>query len=1173
MKKVSNHFFNIGTIMKITLSQLILVILLSGISYANPGFAQDFLNTKVSITLKEVPLVVALEQLEGKSGVRFAYSQEFIQVNTPVSLEARKEKLSSLLTDLLTPLQISYEVIGNQIILKRVGNDPKPSETADIRGQVEKDISIFSDNVKPFTVSESIALNISGRVTNDQGEGIPGVSILLKGTTTGTATDSEGKYALTVPDNQANGTLVFSFIGFSTEEVSIGNRTTVDVQLVPDIKSLSEVVVVGYGTQSKRNVTGAVSTVKAADLTTISTVNLDNALQGKAAGLQVTTYTAQPGGGINVVIRGALSPNGLNQPLYVIDGVPITNNSPTDNFGSGQNDFGGGTDRNPLNTINPNDIESIDILKDASASAIYGSAAANGVVLITTKRGKEGRVTVAYNGSYSIQTRKTYLQPFNATDFMRYHELYGQEAYKYQNQLAPYGQVDPSTVTPYQRRFSDSDIAGAGEGTNWMDYLLRPGSVNDQNVSIAGGAGSTRLYVSLNYFDQKALIQQSGLTRYTGRINLDQKIGGRVLFKLGLTYSHINNQNLNSGQQNIDSPSALQSALRFAPTFGVYDANGALTQSYLIRTPNPQAWLMINDKTQTRRLLLTPNVEVNITDGLKANFVGGLDQNTSDIDRYIPVAARFQTVPTGEALLGTNRINNYSGESYLTYNRTIGQSSLTAVAGVGYYKTTANSFSLNAFDFFTDAFGTADVAIAANRSRNTLASSRSERTKLSQFFRLNYVLLDRYILEFNGRHDGSTTWAPGHQWGFFPGVSAAWQLSEESFMKRFDWLNQLKIRVGYGTVGNEGILGNYALSLYGPSVGWTYPFGNPGQVSTGVLQTQLGNPELSWETDATLNAGVDFGLFKNRISASVDYFVRTATNLFDFKILPSANPVGRIGANVGSTRSTGIEVALQTQNIKTGKFSWTSNLTFSTYKTFWLTRNPTVTLPSYIGENDPINAVYGWRTDGLIRSSDQIPSYQTGAFVGNVKYVDINNDGKLDINDVQYLGNTDPKAYYGLNNTFNYGNFDLSVFLYGSLGGLQNDQWISLGSLGNSVGIQNPTPANAEVHSANTWASFNPNGSYPGLAADVASQNNPTRTNDFGVRNVNFGRIKNVTLGYTLPTAREGGRKFVRSVRIYGSIQNPLVFGNYSGLDPEMERNNFPYPIAMTTTFGLNVQF
>ena len=1028
---------------------------------------------------------------------------------------------------------------------------------------------------RPVGTTAPQATTVEGRVTGENGEALPGVNVRVKGTNNGTATSADGKFLLKIPTEQAGGTLAFSYVGYVTQEIKLGTQTVVNVTLLADSQSLDAVVVVGYGTQNRRDVTGAVSTVKATDLNHTNAVSVDNMLQGKAAGLNVTTNTAQPGGAVNITIRGAISPNGDNSPLYVIDGFPITTNASTA-LNSSTGNFRGGFARSPLDNINPNDIESIDILKDASATAIYGSAAANGVVLITTKKGREGKTTVSYSGTYSVQTRKKFLQPLSASEFRSSTNSYGLEFFKFANKLAPYG-TGTVPLPNYRPYFTDQQVADAGAGTNYIDYILREGRINDHNVSLSTGTANTKVFTSFNYYDQQALIRNSNFTRFTGRVNLDQKIGSRVTLGLGLTYSQVNSDNVPTGQSgDIDSPSLLQTALQFAPDIPVLDAAGLPSHSYYARTPNPESYFQITNQTFSKRLLATPSLQVSILDGLKLSLTGGLDNTSTDRQFFIPVAANFSTVPQGNAQRGLTKLDNYSAESFLTYDKTFGSSRVAAVAGVGYYASNFNDFGLNAVGFGTDAFGVDNIGIAYNKGLSSVSSSRSSRTKLSQFTRLNYTLLDKYILQFTGRFDGASSFPKTNRFGFFPGISAGWLLNQEDFLKDVNWLSQLKLRGGYGTSGNESITvnGSYGLSLYSLTDafgGYNYLIGNQ-LYNTGFVQTQLGNPDLKWETDVTVNAGLDFGFLNNRISGSVDFFRRTAKDLLDFRVLPASNAITRQAFNVGSTRSQGVEVTLRSENVITKNFSWSTLLTLGTARTTWVERNPAVALPSYVGYNDPIRAIYGWKTDGLIRSAGEVPAYQPGAFAGNIKYVDLNGDGKLDINDVTYLGNADPTATFGFNNTFKLLGFDLSVYIYGALGNTTFDGYQTFVQLGRLTRIGAPT--NVEAHTLDAYTSFNPNGTYPGLANDPASANNPSGLNDFRmVRNSYFARLKDVNLGYTLPTGLLRQQKFIQSVRVFANFNNLGYLTNIRGLDPEMERNNNPYPTALTTAFGLNAQF
>lgn len=1010
---------------------------------------------------------------------------------------------------------------------------------------------------------------VSGTVKDETGQTVPGVSVAVKGTAAGTVTDNNGRYKLPVP--ATGNTLVFTFIGYVKQEVGIQGRTTIDVNLVREAKSLNEIVVVGYGTQNKRDVTGAVSTIKASELDHTNAVSVDNMIQGKAAGVNVNTYTSQPGGNVNITIRGALSPNGSNAPLYVIDGLPLTTQAVETSPSAGGSQ--GNIDRSPLDGINPNDIESVDILKDASATAIYGSAAANGVILITTKKGKDEAATVNYNGTYSVQSLKNYLKPLNATQFENAANDYGLEYFKVNNQLAPYGNgtTPLSNYTPF---FTPAKIAAAGQGTNYINYVLRKGYIDDQNVSITGGSANTKVYTSFNYYNQQGMIKNSDFTRFAGRVNIDQKLGSAVNFSIGATYSQVNNDNVPVGNaHDVDSPSILQTALQFAPDIPLLNAQGLPSVSYYTRTPNPASYLAITNQTETKRILVTPNLQVNILDGLKFTLAGGLDNNSSNTKYYVPVSANFLTVPNGDAQMSYAENNNYSAEAYLNYNKKFGKSSFSGVAGVGYYESNNSGFGLDAQGFSTDAFGVNNISIASLKDNFSVNSTKTARTKLSQFTRLNYTYDDKYIFQLTGRFDGTSNFPQSHLFGFFPGVSFGWLINQENFLKNVNWLSLLKLRGGYGTSGNESITAgnNYVYSLYYPNPTYTYLIGS-NFYNSGFEQVQLGNPNLKWETDTQLDAALDFGFFNGRISGSIDYFERTAKDLLDFRVLPSENAVTRQAFNVGSTRSRGVELTLKTENVVSKDFKWSTILTYSTAKAYWVQRNPAVALAPYVGYHDPLHAVYGWKTDGLIRSTGDIPSYQPGAYLGNIKYADVNHDGKLDINDIRYLGNADPKGNFGVSNFLKYKDFDLNFFFYGSYGFFSTDAFQQFVQPGQIVRIGAPT--NAEVHSLDIWTTFNPNGTYPGLAPDPASGSNPTGVTDFrAVSNSYFIRLKNITLGYTLPKSLLGNQKFIRSLRVFVDAQNLFVITNTRGLDPEFSRDNNPYPIAETTAFGVSAQF
>lgn len=1006
-------------------------------------------------------------------------------------------------------------------------------------------------------------IDVSGRVTDISGEPLPGVSIVVKGTIQGVITDIDGNYILNgLPDDA---TLVYSFVGMKTQSVLVTGQTVINIMMEVDAVGLEEVVAVGYGSLKKRNVTGSISSIKTDELPISAATSIENVLQGRAPGLNLSLRSAQPGGASNVNIRGSISPRGNNSPLYVIDGVPITNNrSPEPGIMDGDLGYSGGVDRNPLNTINPSDIESVDILKDASATAIYGSAAANGVILITTKKGKAGDVVVDYRGSYTHQRPKDYLPYLNAKEFMSQHNRMAKERYLFDNKIGPYGNTDPSSVNPFVPRFTDSEIDEAGVGTDWLGMLIRDGHIHEHNVSLTGGTEKTRYYASVGYYDNKAILENSDFKRYTGRINLDQKIGKKIDFGVKITFSQVNSNNASTGANDGGSEkfNMLQAAYSFAPNIDIYEEDGSFSRTYNGLITNPAAFLVMNDKLRTGRFFVTPKIDFKISSELKLTAVGSLDRNTSSRKFYLPTIVENAQLPEGMAQLNTNRIDNYTAESFLTYNKTFENSSLTVVAGAGFYKTINDGFGLQAVGFFTDAFEYNNVGVASERLKNIQNSYRGERTKVSQFMRLNYSLYDKYIFSFVGRRDGSSIFAANKKYGFFPGASVAWRIKEEKFMQNLDFVTDFKVRAGYGTSGNESILSGNSYQLY--KSGFTFGIGET--VYNGVTLGQVENKNLTWETNITTNVGLDFSLFDNRISGSLDLYRKTAKDLLDYNKLPSNNAVGRVAANVGSTRSDGFEIALNTENIKNSDFQWTTNFTLSKFKAYWVERNPEVALPEFVDEKGGLRDIYGWETDGIIRNESEKPSYMADAFVGNIKYVDKNNDGILDKKDVVKLGNWDPELTFGFGNSFVYKNFDLNIYLYGVI-----NKTATYGFWPRSGAISGGSPENSLNTIKDVWTSDNPTGTLPGIASNPYSGFNPTGTNDFKMIKMSFARVKNISLGYQLPINKLFNGSLSKA-KVFVDFQNIGLITNYEGFDPEYSGTN-PYPQAFSTTVGVNLTF
>lgn len=1019
---------------------------------------------------------------------------------------------------------------------------------------------------------------VTGTVVDDNGQPVLGATVRVLGRQNLNAvTDMDGRFSINAPEGS---TLEVSYIGYKVQTVRIGTRTSIKVKLEEDSKSLSDVVVVGYGSQLRRQVTGAISSVKAADIQAPNAVSADNLLQGKVAGLAITQNSAQPGSGMNVNIRGSLSPNGSNAPLYVIDGVVVSSNSskaakvgPSRMLDYALRD---GSDRSPLATLNPDDIASIDVLKDASAAAIYGSQAANGVILITTKKGQSGTPRVNYSASLSVQGISKYYDMLNAKEFMEMANLGEKEQWLYDHNYAPYTNT-PAPSSGWPIVYSDKEIAQQTESYNHFDDIKRTGIINDHNISVSMGTDKLKLYSSFNYFNQNSVLKTTSLRRYSGRINLEYRFTKWLKFSSSNMYTVIyaNNPSMGHWRENANEANYTNAALYFSPRLPLVQDDGTLTLPENALSMNPKKFELIKDKTTTKRLFFAPNLEVQFTPWLKGNVQLSVDETSEMRDVFSPKAARMpQQNQENYGGYSNAYNNNYGIEEYLTFDKRFGSDHyLNAVVGSGYYKAKGNNYSFCVFNLPTDVLENNALQLSSDAEDTQYNSNRWERNKLSFFGRLSYTYLDRYILGATLRHDGSSAFAENHKWGWFPGVSAGWIISNEGFMKDAKWLDYLKLRAGYGTSGNESILtGNlYMLTTYGTasSGGWYY-FNNT--KSNAIIQTVKGNKDLKWETDKTFNIGIDMTAFNNRLSASLDFYVRTAQDLLDFATLPMNDVVYRIAKNVGKTRSKGVELAVKGTMIQTKEWNWNAYLNLSHNKSYWVERNPEVDINPWVGEHDELTAFYGWKTDGIFHSLDEVQQWksngkvlQPNAYPGNLRYVDQNGDGVMDDKDIVKLGTYEPAVRFGLGTSLTYKNWNLEVDTYGNIGQKTYNGWHYRSFIGNSK-------INSSTHVYERWASFNTNGWYPGLAADVTGNNNKSGSNDFTLQNTSYLRFKNIKLTYNLPketVARWG----MSNLGVYVDLQNTLLLTNYEGLDPEMEQNAAPFPIPSTVVFGLNVTF
>lgn len=980
--------------------------------------------------------------------------------------------------------------------------------------------------------------SVKGKVTDDKGDAIPGVSITVQGTQQGTLTDAEGVYSI---DVAGNATLVFSFLGYLKQEVAVSNRSTIDVSLKTDTKALEEVVVVGYGTQRKVETTGSIASVKAADLVQTPVANIAQGLQARVAGVQINQNSGSPGGNISVRIRGTNSITGSSEPLYVIDGIQIANG-------------GGITDVSPLSTINPNDIESVEVLKDASASAIYGARAANGVILITTKRGKNGATRVTYDGYYGSQKVNKTLDVLNASQFAQLEN----EVFK--NNYYP-------------------DPASLGEGVNWQKLIFRKAPIQNHQLSINGGSEKTQLAISLNYFDQDGTLIGSQFQRYSYRLNLDHRISKNVKVGTSILGSYSISNGIQTGGTNIgDGGAVLSSVLGAAigapPTLQPYRADGSIfpfgeqAGGQYREVVNPLNFSAVLNKRSIKRTLANIYGEVSLFKGLTYRASFNLDQRGELFDGYSPRSIVNKSDLNDNSGAGTKANSNYLAllhESILTYSTTFAKNhSFKATAVFGTQLEQGNSNTMNATGFPNDATQNEAMQLALTR---TISSGRSSQRLDSYMARVNYGFKDRFFIDITARADGSSKFGANHKYGVFPAVSAAYRIIEEPFMKDVSWLSDLKLRGSYGITGNAGGIDPYQ-SLPTVASGNSYMINHT--YVTGIEPTGIANPDLRWERSKQANLGIDISLLNNRISIVADVYHKKTDDLLYVKTLPLSSGYSNITGNFAALQNKGLELALNAR-ILDGKLKWdvSANTTINRNKVLGLdggiTTERFMTTYTVLKVGQPLGMFKTYVFDGVNQTGETIlPGYD--GRVGGHKVKDVTGDGQITAADQVLVGNPNPKFIYGFSTNLSYAGFDLGAFISGSQG---NDIYNA-----SRLSFENPLgQRNLLAGVADRWSPTNPSNQYVS-----GFQGGRLPISNYVVENGSYLRCKNLTLGYTVPRFRG-----VQGIRVYVSANNLFTITKYSGYDPEVNTyagsntvigvDNFVYPQSKSFLGGIQVTF
>ena len=1047
-------------------------------------------------------------------------------------------------------------------------------------------------------VKERLALSrgvlnvpVSGRVTQGNGEGLPGVTVLVKGTSIGTSTGQDGSFSLDVPENS---TLIFSSIGYVRQELAItGATSSIAIKLTDDTQSLKEVVVVGYGTQTKADVTSAISSVSSREINAQAVADPAQALQGRASGVQVVSNGGSPGGqgGTTVRVRGITSA-GNNSPLYVVDGFPL----PAAYDGNGNPS---GTE---INNINPNDIETIDVLKDASATAIYGLRAANGVVLITTKRGKAGVSNVNFDGYVGVQN--VWHKP-SLLNSQQYATLNNEATANWNAQNS----ADPTfSPAPFNSRFNTPEKIANLPTTNFLDEIFKPARIQNYSISATGGSEKARYAISAGYFQQNGTIIGSNSQRFTLRTNGEVNLS--KAFKVGntLAFSHQEERPLNGENDEFGGP--IQLAIQAPPFLPVYNSAGGYYEfgstaedNFGEENPVTKGYRQVQ-KNNRNRITSTFYAELEPLAGLRFRSSVGADLQFNQFDQFSPslVGSAKYTPQLANASSGSNYNPSYLLENTATYSRTFAtKHNVTFLLGQSAQQFDNFYLGGSRTGYQTNTLQILDAGPINTQISNYGGSSQSR--LLSYFGRLNYDFAGKYLFQAIARFDGSSAFGRKNSIGFFPGVSAGWRISEEDFLKDVTAISNLKLRAGYGKVGNPLNAGSFAYtalinssvsSYSGPGTG--YVFGTGGQnLAQGSQPTRLPNPEIAWENNIQYNVGVDLGLFQNRVSATVDLYTRTSPNLLLY--VPATYISGTrdaVATNAAASRNRGIDLSVTTNNfVGTGQaFSWSTTLNLSAYRSEVTSlgigkpfngqgiRGGSNLTRFDIGQ--PLGAFYGYVADGIIQTNDELATLntnsptgfyqQSGTRAGDIKFKDVNGDGVVNGDDRAFIGNPNPKFTYGLNNTFNFMGFDLTAFIQGSQGNdVYNLNRFYLEGFGLSAA------SNGGTITEERWTGAGTSNYVPRAVLQDPNQNN--RVSSHYIENGSYLRLKLLTLGYTLPqsllTTLHGQR-----IRVYVTAQNLATITKYTGFDPELgnQGNSLGvdrgiYPQSRVFLAGVNVGF
>jgi TonB-linked SusC/RagA family outer membrane protein len=1090
--------------------------------------------TLVKISFGKESLQSSISKLEKQTGIKFSYNPEDLKGYSVKPNKFKEEKLSNILNYLFSKTQLTFKEISDGIVIY--------DKTATLK------TSLFTDKSSgPDIKTESADITVTGTVSDLNGP-LPGVSVVIEGSTKGVITNTNGAYSLRAAPEAA---LIFSSIGYKTQKININNQTVINVTMVSDLRSLSDVIVVGYGVQKKSDITGSIVSVNEQALRDIPAANIGQALQGQAAGvdIQKSAGNSHPGATPSILIRGTRSINASNSPLIVVDGLPFNGS---------------------LNDINPDDIVSLEVLKDASSTAIYGSRGANGVLLVSTRRGKKGGTSITYSGYAGFNKPMGHYNVMNGTQFedLKKWGLINGNPGKYS------GLDDPAFLT--DGSFAPQEVASikSGRSTDWQDLIYKTGFVTDHQLGVSGGNDLTQYAISGGYYNETGIYFGQSFVRYAIKLSIDQQLGKNV--KIGLsslnTLSYTNGENANP----------LGQALRASPLSTPYDdATGQLvgfTAGSANQVWNPLANFVPGAVAETRKrfgTFTTAYAEINLAPGLKYRFNGGAEIRPDIYGNYYASAT---TNNLGGASTANNQSTysyNYTLENILTYDKTIAQKhhiNFTGLYSLQESQSQSNSFSYN--NILSDGIQYFNPQYGANLSGS---GSYSKWDIISYMARVNYGFANKYLLTLTMRSDGSSRLAPGNKYHVFPSAAAAWNITQEPMFKDSHVLSNLKLRVSYGTVGNTAINPYQTL---GALTSVNYNFGSTNL--TGAYPTNVPNPNLTWEYTSTLNAGVDFGFLDGRITGAVDaYHQYTRSLLLPLSLPPTSGIPNSILTNVGQTQNKGIEISVSSVNIQgngRNSFSWTTsaNITFNRGTVTKLASGVTQDIANNLFVGQSINAIFDYKKVGIWQNTAAdtaqakslgLTTTGTGSVIGTIRVEDVNKDGKISASDRIVLGSDQPKYTGGFTNRIAYKGFDFTVVGVYRVGGLITSRLFQSG------GFVNTFQGNYNNLNEDYWTPTNHQNFYP--KPNSASTNTPY-SSLLSYFDGTFLKIRSATLGYYMPESITKRIK-AKSLRIYATAQNPFILfspyrNTFHGLDPETAGSlAIDTPPTKSFIFGINM--